>query len=65
MNDKKLYRIRENSVLAGVCTGLADYFGLDVTLIRLAWVAFCILGGSGLLAYILAALIIPSAPEGY
>ena len=59
MNGKKLYRSDENKMLAGVCGGIADYFGVDPTLIRLAWVVFSLLGGSGLLAYILAAIIIP------
>ena len=59
MNGKKLYRSDENKMLAGVCGGIAEYFGVDTTLIRLAWVVFSLLGGSGLLAYILAAIIIP------
>lgn len=59
MNGKKLYRSDENKMLAGGCGGIAEYFGVDPTLIRLAWVVFSLLGGSGLLAYILAAIIIP------
>ena len=59
MNGKKLSRSDENKMLAGVCGGIAEYFGVDPTLIRLAWVVFSLLGGSGLLAYILAAIIIP------
>ena len=59
MNGKKLYRSDDNKMLAGVCGGIAEYFGVDPTLIRLAWVVFSLLGGSGLLAYILAAIIIP------
>ena len=59
MNGKKLYRSDENKMLAGVCGGIAEYFGVDPTLIRLAWVVFSLLGGSGLLAYIRAATIIP------
>ena len=43
--------------------GTAEYFDLDPTLVRLAWVVFCALGGSGILAYIIAALIIPRRPE--
>ena len=50
-------------MLAGVCGGIAEYFGLDPTLIRLAWALFCILGGSGVLAYIIAAVIIPEPPH--
>ena len=60
---KKLYRSTENRVIAGVCGGIAEYFDIDPTLVRLAWVLFCVLGGSGLLAYIIAA-IIPEGPAG-
>ena len=59
MNGKKLYRSDENKMLAGVCGGIAEYFGVDPTIVRLAWVVFSLLGGSGVLAYILAAIIIP------
>ena len=47
-------------ILRGVCAGIAEYFDLDPTLIRLAWALVCFLGGSGILAYIVAAIIIPS-----
>ncbi len=60
--DKKLYKSRSNKVLAGVCGGIGDYFGVDPTWIRLAWVLFSMMGGSGLLAYIIAALIVPDEP---
>ena len=63
MNGKKLYRNTENKMLAGVCSGIADYFDIDPTLVRLGWVLFSLLGGSGLLAYIIAATIIPDAPK--
>ena len=63
MNGKKLYRNTENKMLAGVCSGIADYFDIDPTLVRLGWVLFSLLGGSGLLAYIIAAIIIPDAPK--
>ena len=59
MNGKKLYRNTENKMLAGVCSGIADYFDIDPTLVRLGWVLFSLLGGSGLLASIIAAIIIP------
>lgn len=61
---KKLYRSTENKVIAGVCGGIAEYFDIDPTLVRLAWVLFCVLGGSGVLAYLVAALIIPERPAG-
>ena len=47
----------------GVCGGIAEYFDVDSTLIRLAWVLFCFFGGSGLLAYLIAAIIIPRQPD--
>ena len=50
-------------MLEGVCGGIAEFFGIDATLVRLGWVLFCALGGSGILAYIIAAIIIPSSPE--
>ncbi len=56
---KKLYRLDEEKMIAGVCAGIADYFDLDVSLVRLGWVFLALFAGSGLLAYIIAALIIP------
>ena len=59
MGDKRLYRSSTNYMLAGVCGGIAEYFNIDPTLVRLGWVFFSALGGSGVLAYIVAAVIIP------
>ncbi len=59
---KKLYK-SNNKMLAGVCAGIAEYFNIDPTLVRLGWVLFCILGGSGILVYIICALVIPKNPE--
>ena len=60
---KKIYRSSEDKMLAGVCGGIAEHFHVDATLIRLAWVIFVVMGGSGLLAYIICAIIIPKKPE--
>jgi phage shock protein C len=60
--NKRLYKSEDNRVLCGVCGGLGDYFGIDATIIRLIWVLLCIAGGSGLLIYIIAAIIIPRQP---
>lgn len=60
--DKRLYKSNVNIMLDGVCGGIAEYFGIDPTLVRLGWVAFCALGGSGIIAYIIAAIIIPRKP---
>ena len=56
---KKLYRSHDQKILTGVCGGLAEYFSVDVTLIRLAFVILTIIGGSGLLIYIIMSIIIP------
>ena len=63
MMDRRLYKSNENKMIDGVCGGLAEYFDIDPTLVRLAWVLFCALGGSGFLAYIIAAIIIPRNPQ--
>ena len=62
IREKRLYKSNQNKVLDGVCGGIAEYFNIDPTLVRLGWVVFCALGGSGLLAYIIMALIIPRQP---
>lgn len=56
---KKLYRKTEGKMLLGVCAGLADYIALDPTVVRLLWVLFTCVGGSGILAYIICAIIMP------
>lgn len=56
---KRLYRSTREKMLFGVCGGVAEYFDTDPTIIRLAWVVFSLLGGSGILAYIIAAIIMP------
>ena len=57
--EKKLCKSNTNKMIAGVCGGVAEYLGVDPTVVRLIWVLFTALGGSGLLAYILAAIIMP------
>ena len=56
---KRLIRSTTDRKLAGVCGGVGEYFGVDPTMVRIGWVVFCLLGGSGVLAYFLCALIIP------
>lgn len=63
--EKKLYRSRSDKKLAGVCGGLGQYFGIDATLVRLAFVIFCLMGGSGVLVYIICALVMKEEPDGY
>lgn len=56
---KKLFRSRNDKVLAGVCGGIADYFAIDPTLVRIAWVIFTLMGGAGIIAYIICAIVFP------
>jgi phage shock protein C len=59
---RKLYLGRDKKI-AGVCSGIADYFGIDDTLVRIGWVVFSLAGGSGILAYIIAMIIMPERPD--
>ncbi|HHT92716.1 MAG TPA: PspC domain-containing protein [Clostridiaceae bacterium] len=61
METKKLYKSREK-MIAGVCGGIAEYINIDPTLVRLAWVLLFFAGCTGLLAYIVAAIIMPEKP---
>ena len=63
--EKRLMRSRTNRMLCGVCGGIGEYLNLDPTLVRLAWVLFSAMGGGGVLAYIIAAVIIPREPDIY
>ena len=56
---KRLYRAREGRVVAGVCAGLAAYFGVDPTLVRLAFALVTVFGGFGVLLYLFAWVVIP------
>lgn len=60
---KRLYRSRRDKVIAGVASGIAEYFEVDPTLVRLVWV-IAAFSGVGVLAYIVAAIVIPERPEG-
>ena len=62
-NQRKLYKSSSDRKIAGVCGGIAEYLNVDSTLVRLATAVLVLVAGSGPLAYILAALIIPEAPE--
>ncbi len=65
IKDKRLYRSRSEKKIAGVCGGIAEYFGIDPTIVRLAWAVFACCGGVGIGAYIVAAIIIPEEPTGF
>ncbi|MBQ6265592.1 MAG: PspC domain-containing protein [Clostridia bacterium] len=64
MSGKKLYKSVNDRKLAGVCGGIAEYLDLDSTIVRLALVVFTLAGGSGLLFYIIAAIVMQDDP-GY
>ena len=61
--DKKLYLSDTNKKIGGVCGGIGEYFQVDPTLIRLAWVLLIFLGGTGLLAYFIAWIVMPQRPK--
>ncbi len=59
---KRLYKSREKK-LAGVCGGIAEYFDIDPTIIRIVWLIFVLCAGTGLVAYIIAAIVMPDQPD--
>jgi phage shock protein C len=61
---KPLYRLRHGRLVAGVCAGLAAYFGIDATLVRLAFAVLSVFGGLGILLYLCAWVIIPDETDG-
>lgn len=60
---KKLYRSRKDRMIAGICGGLAEYFGIDPTWMRLIFILLFFLGGSALIIYLILWIIVPLAPE--
>lgn len=58
-NGKTLYKSQINRKLCGVCGGIGEYLNIDPTVIRLLWILFTFCGGCGLLAYIIAAIVMP------
>ena len=56
---KSLYKIVQGKKLDGVCGGIAEYFDIDPTLVRLAWILFTACTGCGIIAYIIAAIVMP------
>lgn len=61
--EKKLYKSSKNKMIDGVCAGVAEYFNIDPTLVRIGLVLFCAMGGAGILAYIIMAIVMPRNPE--
>ena len=60
---KRLYRSRKDRILCGVCGGIGEYLGVDPTIVRLLWILFSLAYGAGILAYILACIVIPEKPR--
>ena len=61
--NRRLYRCRHDHRIAGVASGIAEYFDADPTLVRILWVLSIFVGGFGLLLYIAMAIIVPLEPE--
>jgi len=59
---KRLYRSKTNKIIAGVCGGIAEYSNIDPTIVRLLWLLLSLIWGTGLVAYIIAWIIIPEEP---
>jgi phage shock protein C len=59
---RKLYRSRSDRMISGVCGGLADYFKIDATIVRLLFVAFALAGGPGFVAYLIMLIVVPEEP---
>ena len=64
MQNQRLYRSRDERMLAGVSGGLAQFFSIDPTIIRLIFVVLAIMGGPGLLIYIIMWIVVPEEPTG-
>lgn len=60
---KRLYRSTQDRMFAGVCGGIADYLEVDPTLVRLVFAALTLLGGPGIIIYIVLMLIVPEQPH--
>ena len=61
--DNKLLRSKKDRVIAGVCGGVADYLKIDSTVVRIIWAAMIFIGGTGIIAYIIAAIIMPESKD--
>jgi phage shock protein C len=60
---KRFYRSGRDKIIAGVCGGLGEYFGVDPVIIRLLWIGFCLMYCAGIAAYILAWIFVPKNPR--
>lgn len=60
---KRLYKVEQGRMICGVCGGIAEYFNIDPSLVRIGLVLLGFVGGTGLLAYIIAACILPNKSQ--
>ncbi len=60
---KKLYRSRNDRMIAGVCAGLGNYFGIESTLVRIGWILIAFIESTGIIAYIICAVVFPEGPK--
>ena len=63
--NKRLYKSNTDKKVDGVCAGIAEYFNIDPTLIRVAWILLSLFVGSSLLAYIICAIVMPRKPDDF
>lgn len=64
MNDKKrLYKIKDQSMISGVCAGVGEYFDIDVSIVRLVWIGLAFIYFVGVIVYIAAAIVLPDKKD--
>ena len=63
--EKRLYKISEGRLIAGVCGGIAEYFNIDPTIVRVIWAVLVACCGTGLILYLICALVMPTKPPQY
>ena len=61
--EKKLYRVEEGKMICGVCGGVAEYLNIDPTVVRVVWAILGCAAAAGIIAYIIAALVMPVKPR--
>ena len=60
---KRLYKSKQNRMIAGVCGGIAEYFDIDPTVVRIAWAILSLVGALGILAYVICLVLMPENPS--
>ena len=65
MEPKKLYRSEKDRIIAGVCAGVAEYFNIDVSIVRIIWIVLSLCAFTGVVLYVACALVIPVKPDTF